>query len=633
MPLWLDTLQQTYTTLFGEARSPPPPDRCQSPSLKDYGIADVAENTNTITPLHLSSLTHHVGAVQLNLAFVQQVLDTTGPILTQSEYYSAWHFSEQPRNLVVREAVCEADFYPWFEWALCAPAAHAVNAVRDKLYQAADQFPEGGFDNDSETATIRNQTMPGSTDILHRLVSNDTPPIYTNCTPHEFKRSYVLQLDGESALEYLVTSAAQPRGHRFQLDAELATLRGKSRRTVNEMVAYDTGHAIMCTQDEYVMLRLTTDFQLEISRVYKTHTSATQASDMAELVLFYTHAALRAGTRFSQKAQSTMSQVFTSMRVMVPAFPTALFQPYEAVFRDCGLSRRTQLIALPNNPRSLFPFRWIRFDGELQFPSPGHDVSISHGSVLFFFLAARVVAKTAHDYRAARRLRHEFNAYARMRDLQGAVIPRVVGLYRRKDENKVVLLITYAGKPLKTFDDLPPLDRRTLFQRLVRLHGSGIQHNDFEPRNVTMFGASNPVIIDFDNASLHHRCTGASCAELIHVAKLLGLDITRELNPEHKQPTDPYAHFIIVIVLFSMFVLLSLVYGLARLGSAAGWLVAKGISFSASSGVTRKYNQLRNIPKYSRSDVASGCSGEHSLVHHGPALFGVHDAMMYTAVN
>ncbi|KAJ7788677.1 hypothetical protein B0H14DRAFT_3503922 [Mycena olivaceomarginata] len=94
------------------------------------------------------------------------------------------------------------------------------------------------------------------------------------------------------------------------------------------------------------------------------------------------------------------------MRVMIPAFPTVVFQPYEAVFRDHGHTHRTQLVALPKPSAPSF-----RYDG------------ISHGSVLFFFLVARVVAKTA------RRLRREFNAYAAMSDLQAAAIPRVVDLY------------------------------------------------------------------------------------------------------------------------------------------------------------------------------------------------------------
>ncbi|KAJ7927170.1 hypothetical protein B0H13DRAFT_2312769 [Mycena leptocephala] len=219
-------------------------------------------------------------------------------------------------------------------------------------------------------------------------------------------------------------------------------------------------------------------------------------------------------------APSTLRPL-TSMPVMIPAFPTAVFQPYEAVFCDRGHTHRTQLVALPKPLRSFFPLRWVRFDGDIQSSIAGHDVSISHGSVLFFFLAARVVAKTA------RRLRREFNAYAAMSDLQGAAIPRVVGLYGCKGENSVVLLVTYAGKPLQTFADLATVDgkrlttiRRTLFRRLLSLHASGIQHNDFEPRNVTMFGAALGLLREFI-AGTEGR-VGVEQDELRHVAGLRG---------------------------------------------------------------------------------------------------------------
>ncbi|KAJ7806478.1 hypothetical protein B0H14DRAFT_3484069 [Mycena olivaceomarginata] len=133
-------------------------------------------------------------------------------------------------------------------------------------------------------------------------------------------------------------------------------------------------------------------------------------------------------------APSTLRPL-TGMHVMIPAFPTAVFQPYEAVFRDRGHTHRTQLVALPKPLRSFFPLRW-------------HLAWL--GIVLF--LAARVIAKTA------RRLRREFNAYAAMSDLQGAVILRVVGLYGCKGENSVVFLVSYAGKSLQTFADLATVD-------------------------------------------------------------------------------------------------------------------------------------------------------------------------------
>jgi tRNA A-37 threonylcarbamoyl transferase component Bud32 len=65
--------------------------------------------------------------------------------------------------------------------------------------------------------------------------------------------------------------------------------------------------------------------------------------------------------------------------------------------------------------------------------------------------------------------------------------------------------------------------RLTHLHRLVRLHKSGVQHNDLEPRNVTQ-SSSGPLIIDFDRASLDHNCPGALCKELQQVAQALDLD-------------------------------------------------------------------------------------------------------------
>lgn len=66
--------------------------------------------------------------------------------------------------------------------------------------------------------------------------------------------------------------------------------------------------------------------------------------------------------------------------------------------------------------------------------------------------------------------------------------------------------------------------RHILFARLVRLHQSGVVHNDIEPRNVTHSEKTGPLIIDFDEASCDHVCTGESCKELCRVAQLLQLD-------------------------------------------------------------------------------------------------------------
>lgn len=60
---------------------------------------------------------------------------------------------------------------------------------------------------------------------------------------------------------------------------------------------------------------------------------------------------------------------------------------------------------------------------------------------------------------------------------------------------------------------------------LIRIHQTGIQHNDFEPRNVVWSKSSGPTIIDFDNASVHFSCKGNMCDELVRAAQWLELNI------------------------------------------------------------------------------------------------------------
>jgi hypothetical protein len=64
------------------------------------------------------------------------------------------------------------------------------------------------------------------------------------------------------------------------------------------MAKHTIGHAVMATEERYVLLRLTETLQLEMSRVYQVSGSPTQARDMAALVLFYAYAAMGAGTRY-----------------------------------------------------------------------------------------------------------------------------------------------------------------------------------------------------------------------------------------------------------------------------------------------------------------------------------------------
>lgn len=215
------------------------------------------------------------------------------------------------------------------------------------------------------------------------------------------------------------------------------------------MISTDTGHAIICTQEQYVMLRVTDSLQLEISPVYVVRESVTQAMDMTLLVLFYTHAALRVGMTYAPATG------IAAMRVTLPAFPTSVFQPYEGEFRG-GIIGRTKLIS--KSRASFFALPWVRFDGDVQ--SSSNDVTIAYGHLVFLFFASRtLVAKTAHGLSATQRLGREYNAYAVMRTLQGVVIPKVIGMYTTTDGKNTVLMMSYAGKALRAFSELEPRDK------------------------------------------------------------------------------------------------------------------------------------------------------------------------------
>ncbi|KAJ7190501.1 hypothetical protein GGX14DRAFT_483096 [Mycena pura] len=304
------------------------------------------------------------------------------------------------------------------------------------------------------------------------------------------------------------------------------------------MITTETGHAIMATQDEYVLL--------EVSPVYRVRGSRalTQAADMAALSLFYTFAAIRRGFVYPP---SNTSVVWS---VRIPEFPPAIFQPYQGVFLDKGLTERTKLGAISKFKGSILPLRWLGLYGNVQ--CTGNDVTVADGFLYLFFLAARVVAKTAHAPSAARRLEHEFRAYSALRSLQGVAIPRFLGLYISEDQDKTVLLTSHAGKSLRDFGELQHAQRHRLLRRLIRLHENGIQHNDLEPRNVTYSQTLGPVIIDFDRASLDHQCTGSSCAELLYVAGLLDLDLAAELSGMEQVPERRFIFRILIDIVNSL---------------------------------------------------------------------------------
>ncbi|KAJ7757173.1 hypothetical protein B0H14DRAFT_408197 [Mycena olivaceomarginata] len=527
----------TYNEYFSRTRPRCPPDESDATTITNHTEADEGYRTTTVLFDDISNLSHLIATgVTLDLPFVQSVLSSTGPDTVRSSQASMWDWVDW-RVGVSKSADGEPAYYPWLEWAVYAPAAHAAAAVRDRLYSSAGREVPRSCQGTSTIRCVTANHPTGVTDIIHELERENQQP--TACTLHEVKRDAVLTVNGVSVLQNLVTWARRRGGFKFR--EELGRSQEKARRllfqAIDELVHYDVTHIVLSTQHHYVLLRLSPTYQFLISRLYQIHNSTTQLQDITDLVLFYAHAVVNPGAPYPQQPDSTSgSPVF---RVSIPAFPPHLFQPYEAFFRDGRLTHRTKLSPVKKSTNTAFPALSLCFHGDGSLNRADADVVISFGRLVFWFLDARVVAKAANGPHASQRLSHEFKAYNVMWALQGAAIPTLVGLYTKNNNGSSVLILSHVGAPLETFEALSVTQRRTLLSHLVRLHRTGIQHNDIEPRNVTLSPSSAPVIIDFDNASLDHVCQGKSCTELLEVAQRLGLDLADELlSSESMTPTS-----------------------------------------------------------------------------------------------
>jgi hypothetical protein len=214
------------------------------------------------------------------------------------------------------------------------------------------------------------------------------------------------------------------------------------------MIVAKTGHLVIATQTNYMLVRLTALHQLEISKVYSICNSPTQLDDTTILILFSTLAAVG-------KVETYSTPTISVWRVNIPEFPTWVFQPYQGIFRDGARQQQTEFC---KSPKSFFlPLRWLGLEGEVQ--SDDNEVTIAFGQLLLFFFAARVVIKAAHSAAAAQRLDREFLAYSTLHAWQGVAILRVFGLYTGTDQTTKVLLMSDAGKALWDFSDLEPADK------------------------------------------------------------------------------------------------------------------------------------------------------------------------------
>ncbi|KAJ7216902.1 hypothetical protein C8J57DRAFT_1732409 [Mycena rebaudengoi] len=516
MSVWKSsTTPGCYSHYFASQRPIAPEDTCIGDSITEQSNADAGDITTHVQWQDFSALSHPIRSAKLDIYFVEAVLSSTGPLLENPAESVFWQWTFWLLH-IRKKAATEQDYYPWLEWVVFRPAAHAVSAVRDRLYQEADiEVPQTlrGF---STTRSVSETKPRGVTDILHMLDRGEDAA-ESACTAHEVKRSKVLRVRDLNVLENLVYLASLEGGWAFR-DAEVG-LQEKARRLlcqcIDKLITNDVTHIILATPEQYALLFLDGFHQFRISRVYIILGSVTQARDMAELVLFYTHALLTRQTPYP-RSPSPSTSVY---RITVPAFSPRLFQPQEALFCNGPLIHRSKLAALRPIPNKSIP---------RLYPS-NSTLLMLHVGMKETSLSPSVDSSSALD-----RLLHEFAVYDFLRALQGVVIPSLFGLYRNLNDGSSILVISYAGGTLADFDTLCLKDRQKLLLRVVRLHQAGVVHNDLEPRNIVFSERLGPRIIDFDNATLGHTCTGLSCKELCDISHRLGLDLSESRTLEDR---------------------------------------------------------------------------------------------------
>ncbi|KAJ7633819.1 hypothetical protein DFH06DRAFT_685930 [Mycena polygramma] len=336
-------------------------------------------------------------------------------------------------------------------------------------------------------------------------------------------------------------------------------------QAIDELVKYKVRHIVLTTQSHYALVHLGNDFQLRMSSVYEIHTSTTgrQAADMAHLVLFYAHAAL------SEPLDCPINPV-TTYRVEVPSFPPWIFKPYKGKICVGNTVRSVTFSAgKPSSARWMSPFIPLKVEGYAEDTRHDGDIRIIFVKLIFAIFQRSAVAKAAYGLSASARIAHEFDVYNVLRRLQGFSIPTLFGLYRSDEEGSSAVLITSdEGTALHSFDDLGLQDRRTLVQHLIRIHQAGVEHHDVEPRNVVLSRTRGPTIVDFDGASLNHRCEGRGCDELREVARRLGIDLEGELGTRSKATSVAIVWVILwtAMVLMLTVVLISLSVSFRRYG-------------------------------------------------------------------
>ncbi|KAF8468474.1 hypothetical protein JB92DRAFT_1998138 [Gautieria morchelliformis] len=116
-----------------------------------------------------------------------------------------------------------------------------------------------------------------------------------------------------------------------------------------------------------------------------------------------------------------------------------------------------------------------------------------------------------------RELKNEAKAYTRLGKLAGRLTPAFYGLFSGVfgDVSFSIIVLSYKGHSLASFDGLAKFTRLSIALQLYRLHRAGVEVNDMKAEHV-LHSRSGYYLIDFSVAGTNHLCPGISrCSELI----------------------------------------------------------------------------------------------------------------------
>ncbi|KAJ8295165.1 hypothetical protein OF846_002195 [Rhodotorula toruloides] len=105
------------------------------------------------------------------------------------------------------------------------------------------------------------------------------------------------------------------------------------------------------------------------------------------------------------------------------------------------------------------------------------------------------------------------------------LVPQLFGAYRGSQYLEwatIIVVMEDGGSVLRSWTDLTPDKRVTLYANLQEMHSLGIYHNEIRPGNVLRSSAGQLRFIDYATAFIHD-CEGHECYELQRFREILEL--------------------------------------------------------------------------------------------------------------